>query len=426
MARCAALVESPDAAELYEEVVKLQPNAVEAYAFLNAARGSVAVPTPYVAGGEAYGAVQGLAVARSLVARLAYAQAIDEIQRLVRRHGNVASLVALQATCHYMLNDGRRAQALYMKARKLDPSLMVEMGTYADLLRTTTTDDNEHKLYELGSALLQTDQTRAEGWTTMARYLLLRGQLQEALAISWKAQALAPGSADAFYIEGVIQMAAVCPEEAADAFLKAHMLARNALTYRGIVDAYLACARYKDAFVVAKEAAELMPAHAQTLTMVGKVLSHSADTHEKAAELLRMALREDRRCADAVDALASLYAATGRHDEAIAVMDEFLAENPSDALHAKLADILTLADQLPRAAENYAVALDINPGNERARVGLNRVDRLMNPDAQHLQDGGNGEEEDEIGEPIDEPLPPSDQDDEMMLAMMRGEQGDIL
>ncbi|KAJ1950675.1 Anaphase promoting complex subunit 7 [Linderina pennispora] len=419
MAKCAALVNSPDAADLHEALLEAQPNAVEAYAYLNSARGTAEQPTPYMADGNAYHDVKSLTVANSLVARLAYAEAIKEFQKMLRRHRDSAPLLAQQATCHYMLNDVRKARALYEKALLVDPSLMLEMGTYSDLLQSC--DQDAYSVYRLGTELLKTDETRPEGWVAMARYLMMAGQMQEALAIVWKAQTLAPDSADAFYAEGAIQMASECPEEAAEAYLKAHSLKRSALTYRGIMDAYLQCGRYKDAFVIAKEAAELMPSHAGTLAMIGRVLSHSPESYDRAVALLKSALQIDRRCADAVEALASLYGSTGQHSEAIAMMEKFLPENESDALYTVYADILTLANELPRAAENYAVALDMNPNNERARTGLDRVDRLMHPDTERTQE----ELDDEIGEPIDEPLPPSDQDD-MMLAMMREEQGSPL
>ncbi|ORX68512.1 TPR-like protein [Linderina pennispora] len=354
MAKCAALVNSPDAADLHEALLEAQPNAAD---------------------GNAYHDVKSLTVANSLVARLAYAEAIKEFQKMLRRHRDSAPLLAQQATCHYMLND---------KALLVDPSLMLEMGTYSDLLQSC--DQDAYSVYQLGTELLKTDETRPEGWVAMARYLMMAGQMQEALAIVWKAQTLAPDSADAFYAEGAIQMASECPEEAAEAYLKAHSLRRSALTYRGIMDAYLQCGRYKDAFVVAKEAAELMPNHAGTLAMIGRVLSHSPESYDRAVALLKSALQIDRR--------SSLYGSTGQHSEAIAMMEKFLPENESDALYTVYADILTLANELPRAAGNLC---------ERTQEEL----------------------DDEIGEPIDEPLPPSDQDD-MMLAMMREEQGSPL
>ncbi|KAJ2785632.1 hypothetical protein H4R18_000448 [Coemansia javaensis] len=381
MARCAAAVHSADAAELYAELLKRQPNAAEAYTYINSLRGGAGRGRrqlhPPAAG--SYHDVASLAAARSMMLRLEYRAAAAEFQRLARRHRGSAQVVAQQATCHYMLGEARRAKALYEWAQSLDPSLMQEMGVYSGLLAAAGGDGDAGAVYQLGNHLLKTDQARPEGWVAMARYFLARGQTQEALAIAWKAQTLAPDYAEAHYAEGEIQMASGCAEEAADVFLRAHELAPSALTFRGVVDAHVQCGRYKEAFLYAKEAAELMPRHAGALAAVGIVLSHSAESHDKAARLLEAALETDPRCAEAVAALASLHVSTQRIDAAIALIEKHLPDNETDDMYTRYADVLTLANQLPKAAANYSAALSLNPDNERAKAGYDRVDRLLHP-----------------------------------------------
>ncbi|KAJ2771453.1 Anaphase promoting complex subunit 7, partial [Coemansia nantahalensis] len=307
------------------------------------------------------------------------------------------------ATCHYMLNEVQKAATLYEMARSLDAALMQEMGVYSGLLAATSRDP--HAVYQLGNHLLKTDQARPEGWIAMARYFLARAQTQEALAIVWKAQALAPDCAEAYYAEGEIQMASGCAEEAADVYLKAHELAPSALTYRGIVDAYVQCGKYKEAFLYAKEAAELMPRHALALAAVGGVLSHSAESHDKAVQLLEAALELDPRCTAAIASLASLHVSTQHVPAAIALLEKHLPENESDDMYARYADVLTLASRLPEAAANYSAALSLNPDNERAKTGFDRVDRLMHPNAAAESAP---DDEDDIDRASDGQLPPSD------------------
>ncbi|KAJ2358103.1 Anaphase promoting complex subunit 7 [Coemansia sp. RSA 2618] len=378
MARCAALIQNGDADELYAELLRRQPNAAEAYAYLSARGRSVP-------GFDAstYHDVASLTTARSLALRLEYRKAAAELQRLARRHRANAQIVAQQATCYFMLNDARKARLLYERARALDASLVQEMGTYAELLMQA---GDSYAVYALGSQLLKADQTRPEGWVAMARYFLTSGKTEEALAIVWKAQALAPTHSDAYYAEGGIQMASGSAEEAAEVFLKAHELERSVLTYRGIIDAYVQCGKYKNAFLYAKELAELMPRHAGALAMVGVVLSHSPESHDKAAKLLEGALDIDSRCTEAIAALASLYVANQQLDQAIALLEKHLPENESDQMYTRYADVLTLANELPKAAVNYTVALELNPNNERAKVGYDRVDRLMHPNAESEDD----------------------------------------
>ncbi|KAI8323351.1 TPR-like protein, partial [Martensiomyces pterosporus] len=312
-----------------------------------------------------------------LMAKLDYDAAAKELQRLSRRHRSNAQIAALQATCCHMLNDTRRARALYEKARSLDSSLIHELGPYSGLLLATSQEP--YAVYQLGSELLKVDQSRPEGWVAMARYFLMTGQTQEALAIVWKAQTLAPSHADAYYAEGTIQMASECPEEAAEAFVKAHELERSALTYRGVVEAYVRCGKYKEAFLAAKEAAELMPRSAGALAMVGVVLSHSPESYSKAVKLLEAALDIDHRCTEAIAALASLYVSNERFADAIKLLEKHLPENESDEMFTRYADVLTLANELPKAAVNYTTALSLNPANERAKTGFERVDRLLHP-----------------------------------------------
>ncbi|KAJ1786227.1 hypothetical protein LPJ59_005974 [Coemansia sp. RSA 2399] len=246
MARCAGLIRSPDASELFGELLKRQPNASEALAYVGKVHPA-----------DGYHDVVSLATARRLAQSLDYRGAVDELSRLARRHPGSAPVRAYQATCRYMMNDVSAALALYERARTLDPGLMDQMGTYATLLASSTGD--AHAVYRLGNELLKVDQGRAEGWVAMAQYFLLSGETQEALAIAWRAQTLSPSYACAYYTEGVIQLASGSVDDALDVFTKAHQLERNALTFRAVIESLVQCGRYKEAFVYAREMAELLP-----------------------------------------------------------------------------------------------------------------------------------------------------------------------
>ncbi|KAJ2861178.1 Anaphase promoting complex subunit 7, partial [Coemansia erecta] len=175
-------------------------------------------------------------------------------------------------------------------------------------------------------------------------------------------------------------------------------LERSALTFRAVVESLVQCGRYKEAFVYAREMAELLPQHAGALAMVGMVLSHSPESSDKARRLLEAALDIDKRCAEAVGALASLHVADGRVEDAIRVVEKHLPHMQTDDMYTRYADVLTLANELPKAAVNYTAALTINPANERARAGLDRVDKLMHPTAAADLDDEEEEPVDDAGE----------------------------
>ncbi|KAJ2223526.1 hypothetical protein GGH19_000357 [Coemansia sp. RSA 1807] len=395
MARCAELVHSSDARDLYKELLVRQPNATEAYAFVHS-RGAGA---PF--DGSTRHDVASITMARTMMRRLEYKAAASELQRLARRHRSNAHVVALHATCLFMLDDVRQSRILYERARALDPMLMHEMGAYSALLMQ---ENDAHAVYALGSQLLRTDQMRPEGWTAMARFLAMTGQTQEALALVWKAQALAPSCAAAYCAEGGIQLLCECPEEAAKMYAKAHALEPTAQTYRGLITSYVQNGEHKFAYSYAKQLVELMPQNARALAAVGSVLAHSAESHAKAVRLLESALAQDPRCTDAIVALASLHVTNNRLSDAVSLLERHLVENETDDMYTRYADVLTLANELPKAAANYAVALEMNPSNERAKTGYERVDRLMHPSAES-DDGEPGE-----GEPEVEPSDMSDDD----------------
>ncbi|KAJ2788256.1 hypothetical protein GGI15_000061 [Coemansia interrupta] len=366
MARCAALLHHrEDAEQLYAELLRLQPRATEALAYV--AQGAKAD------GSVKHGAAQ-MASARALVQGLQYGRAVEVLRRMRPQ----PQVTALLATCHMMLGQTRRAAELYRKARQMDPALLAEMPEYAELLASL---GDRLDVYALGSDLLRIDQTRAAGWVAMARYFLCLGQLQEALALAWKAQGLEPSSSAAYSAEGAVQMALGAHDDACEAYLRAHMLARSAGTFQGLVDAHVRAGRFKEAFVYAKEMAELMPRCAPALAAVGLVLSHSPESAEKAQRLLQAALDIDPMCTQAIAALASLHVAAGAVDKAVELVEKYLPQNDTDDMYTRYADLLTLANELPQAAANYTTALTINPDNERARVGFDRVDKLMHPDA---------------------------------------------
>ncbi|KAJ2743644.1 Anaphase promoting complex subunit 7 [Coemansia sp. BCRC 34301] len=365
MARCAAqLGHHDDARVFFAEVAGAQPSATEAVA-----TSGLAAPAGSTLG------VAALGRALALMRRFEYSGAAAELRRLARTHAS-ARVVGLHASCLFQLGDDRQARILFERAQAMDDSLADGMGSYAMLLART---GDRLAVYALGRRLLRSDAQRPEGWVAMARFLDLSGRAQEALAVSWKAQALAPRCADAFHAEGSAQLAAGSPADAVAALRRAHALAPSAYSYSALVHALVSAGLLKDAFVYAREAAEKMPRHAATLALVGAVLSHSPESADKAERLLRAALEADRRSADAVDALAALYVAAARVPDAVALLETHAPEIATDHVYARLADVLTLANRLPEAAENYAAALQLNPDNQRARAGYDRVDRLMHP-----------------------------------------------
>ncbi|KAJ2492824.1 hypothetical protein IWW37_001122 [Coemansia sp. RSA 2050] len=351
-----------------------------------AAFGAMARPGGAAAAHEG---VAALARAAELMRRLDYAAAGAELRRAGRRHPS-ARATALLAACRFNEGADGQARALFERAAA-GGAAFDEAGAHAALLART---GDRLGVHALARRLLAADAARAEGWAAMARFLAMAGRAQDALAVAWKAQALAPRLADGFLAEGAAQLAAGNAPDAAAALRRAHALAPSAFACAELVRALVRAEQLHDAFVHARDMAERMPRHPAALALVGAVLAHSPESADKAEALLAAALRADRRHAPAVDALAALYVARGRVSDARALLESHLPEIPTDDMHTRYADVLTLANDLPAAAVSYAAALDLNPDNQRARAGYDRVGRLMQPNPDNDNDNDSDSDND--------------------------------
>ncbi|KAJ1919246.1 hypothetical protein H4219_002097 [Mycoemilia scoparia] len=389
-----------ESAACYRQVLKLCPDAVEAFSAINIADGTSTCPAPHLPPGSSKLDMIAKAYesARAEMYQLNYQKAIRYFKAIVKQHPSNARVVALIGTCYFQLGQMENAMAFYLRARKINPKLMSEMDKYANLLQLQGHSDI---LQRLSDELLRIDYDKPEGWIAAARYFQLKGELKDALAMIWKAQALNVSHAEAYYAEGNIHMQLEQSLEALESFRQAHIISRDAKTYKGLLESYILLSRYKDALVLAKDVVDLMPKNAGALTMVGLVLSHSPDSYDKAVRILKSALEIDIRCSDAVAALASLYVSNEHLDKAISLIESSLPYNDTDVMHTRFADVLTLDNQLEKATIHYKNALSINPSNERAKLGLDRVDRMMNPEDDEDDEDDDDEEEEEEEEAED-------------------------
>jgi tetratricopeptide (TPR) repeat protein len=99
--------------------------------------------------------------------------------------------------------------------------------------------------------------------------------------------------------------------------------------------------------------------------------SREAGHAELAAGYYRKALDFDPHLTDAANGLADSLLTLGRPDEAIAVYERSLAENPADArLHANLGAIFRARRESARALEQYQRAVELDPEYAVARDAL--------------------------------------------------------
>ncbi len=181
--------------------------------------------------------------------------------------------------------------------------------------------------------------------------------------------------------------------------------------WSGLVRAYLAIPKQKEALCAAREAMRAMPHSAKALTLVGDVYAHNPDGREKvissamdghcfwillnvwmpkicncccneitpqwdlfpqiqAQKFYESALRSEPGFLGAVLALADLHGREGRNDEATVLLQQYLKNWADDSLHTKLAQILAATEKLGESLSHYQTALRYELSNKHRNRGL--------------------------------------------------------
>eukprot|EP00898_Chlorokybus_atmophyticus_P007705 jgi/Chlat1/7936/Chrsp68S07367 len=288
----------------------------------------------------------------------------------------------------------------FQRARALDAHLVVGMDEYALLLQAT---GDVAELGRLAHELITTNAMHPAAWCAGAAYFDAKHEKAKALSYAERAIALDERHALGYYMKGVLALDLKRPDQAVFALRRAVALRPELRTYQALVRAYLACvpaAKVKEALVYAREALRAAPQSAAALALVGDVYRHHPEaTREKAARMYQAALAKDPALVPAILRLAELCVVDGRVGEAITLLQQKLAIVVTDGLHAKLAHALASAQRFPESINHYQAALGLNPANDDARKGLERLEKLIkgvDPDAPEEEgdDSGSGDNDD--------------------------------
>ena len=240
--------------------------------------------------------------------------------------------------------------------------------------------------------------TRPEPWVTVALYQDAKGDPDKALTFVNKALTCAPRHTLAHALKGQLLLARGQSDQAIVSYFKAKELRRDLSAYKGLVEAYLAANKLREALIIAKEASSVLHASPGALTLLGQVLATPATTaadKERAVTLFRRALSLDPTCVDATRSLALLHAAEKRWAEAADVLNASLrCHNASAFLHTQLADVLTSSGQHAEALAHYHTAMSLNPNYPNAQAGLDRLEKLMRGGAEEGSENGDEDDED--------------------------------
>nr|GMD63012.1 anaphase-promoting complex subunit 7 [Ipomoea batatas] len=279
----------------------------------------------------------------------------------------------------------------WLMVRSIDPYVMTYMDEYAMLLKVKS---DFSKLNKLVHDLLNIDPTRPEVFVALS-VLWERKDERGALSYAEKSIRIDERHIPGYIMKGNLFLSMNRPEAAVIAFRGAQELRPDLRSYQGptthhseiiagLVRSYLALSKTKEALHAAREAMKAMPQSAKALKLVGDVHASNTSGREKAKKFYESSLRLEPGYLGAALALAELHVIEGRNADAVSLLERYLKDWADDSLHVKLAQVFAATNMLQDALSHYQAALRINPQNEAAKKGLERLEKQMkgvDPDA---------------------------------------------
>ncbi|XP_019419807.1 PREDICTED: anaphase-promoting complex subunit 7 [Lupinus angustifolius] len=309
-----------------------------------------------------------------------YKGGVEHFTDLLQRFPNNVHLLLEIAKVEAIIGKNEEAIMNFEKARSIDPYIITYMDEYAMLLKLKS---DYSKLNKLVHDLLNIDPARPEVFVALS---VLWERKDEKRALSYAEQSI---QIDERHITGYIMKGNLLltmkrAEAAVSAFRGAQELRPDIRAYQGLVQTYLALSKIKEALYASREAMRAMPQSAKALKLVGDVHASNSSGREKAKKFYESALRLEPGYLGAALALAELHVIEGRNVDAVNLLERYLKEWADDSLHVKLAQVFAATNMLQEALTHYQAALRLNPQNEAAKRGLERLEKLMkgvDPDA---------------------------------------------
>jgi len=295
------------------------------------------------------------------------------------------------AVCHMEIGNHEEAAQAFAQLRDVDEYCVDHMDKYAQVLKAK---GDGGKLNKLTHSLLEIDVRRPESWVAGSLYMELKDDGERALEYADKALQLDPRHAEAHIRKGLLHLDRNLYEPALMCFRTALEVRWGVRAYQGAVRAYIGLDRVKEALTSAKESLQRMPRNAKALSLVGQALSQLPECMDKAKVAFDKARQLNPLCSDTVMAQVDVLLQQERLEESADCLEAFLRLRDRDFIHSRLGDIYVKTHKYEGALNEYHMALAMNPGLESAKIGLERLEKVMrgmDPDG----DGEGGEDEDD-------------------------------
>lgn len=309
-----------------------------------------------------------------------YKGGLELFADLLQRFPNNTHLLLEMAKVEAIIGKNEEAIMNFEKARSIDPYIITYMDEYAMLLKLKS---DYPKLNKLVHDLLNIDPARPEVFVALS-VLWERKDEKKALQYAEQSIRIDERHIPGYIMKGNLLLTMKRAEAAVSAFRAAQELRPDIRSYQGLVHTYLALSKIKEALYASREAMKAMPQSAKALKLVGDVHASNSSGREKAKKFYESALRLEPGYLGAALALAELHVIEGRNGDAVSLLERYLKDWADDSLHVKLAQVFGATNMLQEALSHYQAALRLNPQNDAAKRGLERLEKQMkgvDPDA---------------------------------------------
>jgi tetratricopeptide (TPR) repeat protein len=226
---------------------------------------------------------------------------------------------------------------------------------------------------------LNCDEENANSWLAFSHLLELSNDHQRALQTTRKALLLDRHSRRGFMRHGELRMQRNDTRKALTAFTKAHHLQEGIDSYTAIVQCCCALNSWADAEAYATRAVALFPAEgeqgAAALYLLGLAIRHR--DAGRSVKLFRKALKLEPLCVEPLSMLIEMKMNENEFEEAEKVLREFRGGEEDLFFWLRLGEIYAVKKEFGRALEYASRAARIEPGNERAREMLERLESMI-------------------------------------------------
>ncbi|XP_071730439.1 anaphase-promoting complex subunit 7-like [Rutidosis leptorrhynchoides] len=329
--------------------------------------------------------------AQCCIASNDYKGGLELFSELLQRFPNNVHILLELAKVEAIVGKTNEAIMNFEKVRTIDPYVVTYMDEYAMLLKQKS---DQLKLNKLVHDLLNLDPARPEVFVALS-VLCEKKDDRAALINIEKSIRIDERHVTGHIVKGNLLLSMNQPEAAVVAFRSAQALRADLRSYQGLVPSYLALSKPKEALCAAREAMKAMPQSAKALKLVGDVYASGPSGREKAKKFYESALRLEPGYLGGALALAELHVMEGRNYEAVTLLERYLKDWADDSLHVKLAQVFAATNMLQDSLSHYQAALRVNPLNEAAKKGLERLEKQMkgvDPDAPEEEDDNDGDD----------------------------------